>query len=174
MKRIVVIGTSCSGKTTFGRELATLLKAPHIELDDIHWRPNWIEIQNEEMRELVLKEVVKDSWVIVGNYGAVRDIIWPRADTIIWLNYPFKTVLYRAFKRTFRRVFVKEVICNGNIETFKRSFFSRDSILLWVLQTYHRRRRETPELLKRPENSHLKIVELQNPLQGEKLLKGLV
>ncbi|MES2764257.1 MAG: adenylate kinase [Bacteroidota bacterium] len=173
MKRIVVIGTSCSGKTTFGRELSVLLKAPHIELDDIHWRPNWVEIPNEEMRDLVLKEVEKESWIVVGNYGAVRDIIWPRADTIIWLNYSFTTVLYRAFKRTFRRVFVKEVICNGNVETFKRSFMSRDSILLWVLQTYYRRRRDTPELLKRPENSHLKIVEFKNPAQAKEFLKEL-
>jgi adenylate kinase family enzyme len=171
MDRIVVIGTSCSGKTTFGRELSKVLKAPHIELDDIHWRPGWVEIPDEEMRRLVLKEVEQENWVVVGNYRSVRDIIWPRADTIIWLNYPFKIVLYRALKRTIRRVFFKEVICNGNVETFKRSFLSRDSILLWVLQTYHRRRRDTPQFLKRPENSHLKIIEFQHPNEAAHFLK---
>ena len=148
MKRIVIIGTSCSGKTTLGAELSRVLDIPHIELDDIHWRPGWIEIPNEEMRDLVLKEIEKDTWIVVGNYGFVRDIIWSRADTIIWLNYSFPVVWLRALKRTIRRVFIKDVVCNGNVETFKRSFFRSDSILLWVLTTFHRRRRETPKLLK--------------------------
>lgn len=171
MKRIIIIGTSCSGKTTLGGQLSVVLKIPHIELDDIHWRPGWVEIPNEEMRELVLKEMKNDTWIVVGNYGSVRDIIWPRADTIIWLNYPFKTVFYRALKRTLRRVFVKDVICNGNVETFRRSFLSRDSILLWVLTTYYPRKRDTPELLQSPENSHLKIIEFKNPAQTKKFLK---
>ncbi|HYF02112.1 MAG TPA: adenylate kinase [Patescibacteria group bacterium] len=171
MKRIVVIGTSCSGKTTFGAKLSQLLKAPNIELDDIHWRPGWIEIPDEEMRELVVKEVEQESWVVVGNYGFVRDIIWRRADTIIWLNYPFRIVLYRALKRTLRRVIIKDVICNGNVETFKRSFMSRDSILLWVLQTYHRGRRNTPQLLKNPENDHLQVIEFRHPEEAEEFLK---
>ena len=173
MKRIVVIGTSCSGKTTFGGTLSYLLKAPHIELDDLHWRPGWVEIPDKVMRELVLKEVEQEKWVVVGNYRSVRDIIWPRADTLIWLNYPFRIVLYRALKRTVHRIFFKEVICNGNIETFKRSFFSRDSILLWVLQTYHQRRRDTPTLLKKPENSRMKIIEFRHPRLSENFLKEL-
>ena len=92
MPRIVVIGTSCSGKTTFARKLAQRLKTQHIELDAIHWKPNWTPTAREEFRSLAQEAVASEAWVIDGNYRAVRDIVWARATTLIWLNYPFRVI----------------------------------------------------------------------------------
>jgi hypothetical protein len=68
--------------------------------------------------------------------------VWPRATSIVWLNLRFATVFARALRRTMRRSLTGEELYAGNRESLGRAFLSRESILLWVLQTYGRRRRE--------------------------------
>ena len=87
--RVVVIGTSCAGKTRFARSLADVLSCPHVELDALHWLPNWVERPSVEFRALTAQALSQDCWVTDGNYGAVRDLVWSRATTVIWLNYTF-------------------------------------------------------------------------------------
>ncbi len=172
-KRIVVVGTSCSGKTTFARTLAQRLKTRHIELDAIHWKPNWTPTPKEEFRNLAQEAIAPESWVLDGNYSTVRDLVWARATVLIWLNYPFYVVAYRALSRTFRRVFYRQVMWSGNRETFRKSFLSKDSILWWVLKTYHRRRREYPRLFQAPQYSHLEIIVFSSPAEAERFLQGI-
>lgn len=151
MNRIVVIGSSCSGKSTFSKHLAIKEEIEYIELDQIHWLPNWEERPDEEFRELVNKAISSDSWVVDGNYSVARDVIWPRATKIIWLNHSFSLVLYRSFTRSIKRAWTKEKLFAGNIESFKQTFFSRDSIILWVLTTYHQKRKTYSNILKHVE-----------------------
>ena len=136
MNRIVIIGTSCSGKTTLAKKIQVILNVTHIELDALHWKPNWVEREDNEFKSLVEKAVKNKNWVIDGNYSIVRDILWSRATTIIWLNYSFPLVLYRSISRSFKRSATKEVIFSGNVESFKRSFLSKESIILWVIKTH--------------------------------------
>jgi adenylate kinase family enzyme len=98
--RIVVIGSSCSGKTTYAQRLAAILGTPHIELDALHWLPDWVQRPADDFRNLVANAVSREKWVVDGNYGKARDVIWPRATCIIWLNYGFPTVMARALRRT--------------------------------------------------------------------------
>ena len=165
--RAVIIGTSCSGKTTLARTLAEQLKIVHIELDAIHWQPNWPPRPLEEFRALTKKAVATERWVLDGNYSKVRDIVWSRATTLIWLNYPFHLVFRRALGRTVRRVMFKEKLYADNRETFRQAFLSTDSILWWVIKTYRRRRREYPELFQREEFIHLAVIELHTPAETE-------
>lgn len=173
LQRVVVIGTSCSGKTTFARNLAEKLAVGHIELDAIHWKQNWTPTPKDEFRSLTMEAVVPESWVLDGNYSAVRDITWARATTIIWLNYPFHVVAWRALSRTFRRVFCRQALWSGNRESFRQAFLSSDSMLWWVLKTYHRRRREYPRLLKHPSNGHLHAVAFTSPAGAENFLQSI-
>src|SRR5215831_17862957 len=101
MARVVVIGTSCAGKTTFARALARLLSFPHIELDALHWLPNWTERSADEFCAFIAQALSQDCWVIDGNYAA--DLTWSRATTVIWLNYSFSIVLWRALTRPATR-----------------------------------------------------------------------
>jgi adenylate kinase family enzyme len=169
-RRIVVIGSTCSGKTTLAALLAQRLSVSHVELDALHWQPNWTETPLDTFREYVADALSAPEWVVDGNYHKVRDIVWIRADTIIWLDYALPVILARLFKRTLRRIFTREELWNGNRETLRGVLLSRDSLLLWALKTYRRRRRETPIWLARPEYQHLTLIHLTSPRAADRWL----
>ena len=121
LRRVAVVGTSCAGKTTFAAALAAQLQVPHIELDALHWRAGWVPAPGEVFRQAVATAVAAERWVSDGNYGVVRDLVWGRATAVVWLDYPFATVLWRALYRTARRALLREQLYSGNRETFKKS-----------------------------------------------------
>ncbi|NEU74655.1 adenylate kinase [Hassallia byssoidea VB512170] len=168
-QRISVVGTSGSGKTTLAKQISQRLTIPHIELDYLHWQPNWVEVPNDVMREKVSQALSGNAWVVDGNYSMVRDIVWGKADTVVWLDYSLSVVISRVVLRTFQRVVKQQEVCNGNRETWKTTF-SRESIILWALQTYHKNRRQYALLLKKPEYAHLNIVHLRSPASAQNWL----
>lgn len=173
MERVIIIGTSCSGKTTMARQLSQTLQVPHIELDAIHWKPDWEPRPAEEFRQMIREVVAGDSWVIDGNYSRVRDIVWARGTTVVWLNYSFRVVLWRALRRTVKRAANREELFSGNRESFRKSFLSRESILLWVITSYRRLRRTYRRILEDGEYPHIRVIELHNPAQAELLIASI-
>ncbi len=173
MERVVVVGTSCSGKTTLARQLAGVLGAPHVELDGIHWMSGWRERPVDEVRRMVSADAAAERWVMDGNYSAVRDIVWGRATAVVWLNYPFRVVLWRALSRTTRRVITREELFSGNREGFQQSFLSRDSIILWAITSHRRVRREYRRILDSGDFPHLRVIELGSPAEAEALVARL-
>ena len=173
MARVVVIGTSCVGKTTFAQALARALNFPHVELDSLHWQQNWIPRPPEEFRALTAEALAKDCWITDGNYGAVRDLVWSRATTVIWLNYSFPVVLWRALIRTIRRVLTQEELFSGNRESLRMAFLSRESILWWVITTFHRRRRQYRRLFDTATTPRLAYVEFRSPAEARNFLRGI-
>ena len=122
MPRISVVGTSGSGKTTVAFRAAEALGVPHIELDALHWEPNWVEAPRDVFRARVSEATEDDNWVADGNYSKVRDILWEQADTVLWLDYPFHTIFLRLLKRTLRRTYNRERLWNDNRETLRMAF----------------------------------------------------
>jgi adenylate kinase family enzyme len=173
MARVVVIGTSCVGKTTFAQALARGLNFPHVELDSLHWQQNWIPRPPEEFRALTAEALAKDCWITDGNYGGVRDLLWSRATTVIWLNYSFPVVLWRAITRTIRRVLTQEELFSGNRESLRMAFLSRESILWWVITTFHRRRRQYRRLFDTATTPRLAYVEFRSPAEARNFLRGI-
>jgi adenylate kinase family enzyme len=173
LRRVAVVGTSCSGKTTFATALAARLQAPHIELDALHWRPNWIEAPREEFRAAVAAATTADRWVSDGNYSVVRDLVWGRATAVIWLNYRFPTVMGRALWRTVTRSLSGEELYSGNRESLRNAFLSRDSILLWVVTTYRRNRRRYAALFEDAAFAHLDRLELRRPRDATRFVADL-
>jgi len=170
MKRLVVVGITGSGKTTLSRTLAARLGYPHVELDALHWDPNWTPAPREVFRARIAEGLTTENWVADGNYSASRDLVWGAADTLVWLDYPLRVILTRLLRRTLRRGVTGEVLWNGNRErlTF---LFTRDSLILWALQTHPRYRREFPLALARPEFAHLQVVRLGSPQATETWLR---
>ena len=170
-KRIVIVGTSGSGKTTFAKQLAAILDYPRIELDNLYWKENWTPTDRAIFAEKVKSAIAREHWVLDGNYSYVREMIWARADMVIWLNYGFFTTLWRVVSRTIRRSLTREVLWQGNRESLLLSFFSRESIILWMLKTYWKRRREYPAYFRDPENRHLQVKILTKPHEADQLLQ---
>ncbi|MBN1922322.1 MAG: adenylate kinase [Anaerolineae bacterium] len=173
MQRVNVIGTSGSGKTTMAYRLAQQLDIPHIEMDALFWGPNWTPVPEEVFRQRVAEALSGPAWVIDGNYSRLRTSIWERADTVIWLDYPLAVIMTQLMRRTLRRSMSREELWNGNRESLRKSFFSRDSILLWALQTYGRRRQQYPALFRQPEYTHLTFIRLRSPKASAKWLASV-
>lgn len=155
-RRVHVIGTSGSGKTTVARAIADKLGIRHIELDAINWQPGWTELPKDQFYERVREETEHGDWTIDGNYSVVREIIWDRVDTIVWLDMPFLPVFLRIVWRTIRRIITQEELWNTNTEKLE-SLVGKYGMPLWVIQTHNKRRKEYPPLLADPSLSHIDI-----------------
>lgn len=159
MRRVSVIASSSgAGKTTFARSLASCLDVPFIELDALHWQqPNWVLPERDAFRARVTEATRGDAWVVDGNYSQVRDIVWGRADTVVWLDIPLPLSLLRIVRRTIARVIRRETLWGSNRETLANGLFSRDSLLWFALRTYRGRRGRLRAALASPELAHLRL-----------------
>ena len=162
-QRISVVGTTGSGKTTVARKISSRLKLPYIELDALYWDENWSGVSDQIFRDRVITATKAENWVIDGNYSRVRYLVWERADTVVYLDYSFWRTFWQLFARTIKRSIHQEELWNGNREDLRKSFFSEDSIMIWMIRTYARRRKQYAKLIKQPQNAHLSIVHLETP-----------
>ncbi|CAM3535932.1 topology modulation protein [Vibrio aerogenes CECT 7868] len=154
MNRVNVVGTSGSGKSTFSQQLAAKLGSPCLEMDALYWKPDWGEPDDDELfAKLQVALEATTSWVLDGNYTRTIPIKWATTDTVIWLDYSFSRTLFQAVRRAFRRSLSGEELWpgTGNVETFRKSFFSTDSIILWTLKTYRRNRLKYEKMIADPQ-----------------------
>jgi adenylate kinase family enzyme len=141
MRRVVVFGTTGSGKSWLAERLARRHGLRVIELDSLFWGRDWQPAPLELFRHRVERETRDGDWIVVGNYGQVRDLVWRSADTLVWLDLPFSLVMGRLLRRTVSRVLSRQELWGtGNRETFRNAFLSRHSILLWAIKTHRRNR----------------------------------
>jgi adenylate kinase family enzyme len=171
-KRIIVVGSTSSGKSTIAKQLADKINGDFIELDALHWEPNWMEAPEGVFRERVEMAVRSEVWVVAGNYHVVRDLVWPKAEVIIWLDYPFHIVFWRLLTRTIRRSIFHEELWNGNRENFwtHLKLWSEESLFHWLFKTFWRRKREYPMLFALPEYAQLIVIRQGHPKETERWL----
>ncbi|GIW18221.1 AAA family ATPase [Tepidiforma sp.] len=174
-RRVAVYGPSGSGKSTLARALGERLGLPVIELDAVyHARPGWQDLSREEFRAAVaaLLEQHRGGWIFEGNYGLVRDLILPRAETVVWLDLPFPVVYGRLARRTVSRSFRGAELWNGNRETLRQTFLSRDSMLLWGLTAFRRSRRSIAASLETLRRPGTRLYRLRTPGQAAYVLRN--
>jgi len=172
-QRIVVIGVTSSGKSTLAEQLAKQFNLNYIELDALHWGPNWQEAPLEVFRARVENATQAGKWIVAGNYPIVRDLVWPKAEAVIWLDYSLTRVLWQLTRRTFTRWWTRELLWGTNRELLMTHFkiWSPDSLYHWLFKTYWRRKREYPILLSQPEHQHLKLIRFKHPGEIEEWLE---
>ncbi|VWB58874.1 toxin [Burkholderia lata] len=160
--RVVVVGTSGAGKSTFSSALAAAAGCPYIELDRLYWGPDWTAVPPEQFENAVLAATAGDRWVADGNYSAVRDVLWSRATHVIWLNFGRRTVFSRVLWRTLSRGLLRTELSHGNRESLRMAF-SRESVLLWSYTTFARNRIKFAALRDDPKFAHLHWTEITRP-----------
>ena len=163
MRRIVVVGAPGSGKTTTALAISRRLGLPRIELDALYWGPDWTPVESETLHDRLRAAVEGDAWVVDGNYFSEgsADIVWPRADTIVFLDLPKRTVVRRVLTRSIRRSVHRTELWAGNRESIRNTFFARDSLLWFVWNEYAKYPNRYRALMRTP-TPHLRWIRLRS------------
>jgi adenylate kinase family enzyme len=167
VRRILVIGSGGSGKSTFARRLGARLRIEVLHLDKAYWRPGWVETPKDEWRRKVGELACGEAWVIDGNYGGTLDLRLAACDTVIFLDLPRTVCLWRVIKRRLMyRQSSRPDMAEGCRERFDLKF------LYWVWSYSSSRRPKILALL--DEHSRDKrIVRLRSRAEVERFLDGL-
>jgi len=172
---VAVVGCSGSGKTTLARSLAVTLGAPHVELDAVYHQPGWTPLEDDEFRAQVRAATEADAWVVDGNYSTVQDIVWDRADTVVWCDFSFPLVMARTVRRTLWRTLTREELWNGNREPLS-NLYSLDperNIIVWSATRHRVYRRRYGEAARRPPRAGLRFVRLRSPREADGFVHGV-
>ena len=161
-RRINVVGNSGSGKSTLARAIAARLDCPYVELDELHWKPNWTESTDDELYPKLEAALLGESWVLDGNYKRTVPIKWRRVDMVVWLDLPYWLITWQVVSRTLRRSIRREELWAGNRESLKKAFLERDSIILWSLTHLASTRRQYEAAMANPKYAHIEFVRLRS------------
>ncbi|HEY3187094.1 MAG TPA: hypothetical protein VGJ70_06450 [Solirubrobacteraceae bacterium] len=163
--RILILGRTGSGKTTLARELAAALEVPHVELDSLYFGPDFSTAPLSVLRERTSAAIAAGRWVTDGNKRAVRDLVWPRADTIIWLDYGMHVSLWRLAKRARTRTSAlsAQATQTGRRTGLPKQMLAAAGGVLTALRSHRGQRREYPRLFAEPANQHLVVARLRSP-----------
>jgi hypothetical protein len=167
VRRVLVVGMSGAGKTTVARRLGVALGAPFHEMDVLALGPGFST--RPELVDDVHRVTGDDAWVI-DSWGnpEVRDRLWARADTVIWLDYPFALVLARLVRRSVRRTLTRERVFGGNRETLA-GWFRRDHPVVPAVTTFGERRRYLAR--RTAASAHLTTLRFTDPREAERWLR---
>jgi len=177
LERIVIVGKCGAGKTTLATQLADRLNLTNVELDAINWQPNWVSLPKHELRERVGEALpLTGYWIADGNYvRVVRDIVWGRADTLIWLDYSLRVAVVRVLRRIIGRIVRRKELWNGNRETLRNHLTCdlNQNLFLWTIRMHTQHRKDFPAYFEQPEYSHLNVLRFRTPKETEQWLRGL-
>ena len=172
-ERILVLGRTGSGKTTLARELSARLGVPHVELDALYFGPDLSTVPLPVLRQRAGHAIAGERWVIDGNKKALRDLVWPRADTVVWLDYPFAVSVWRLAKRMLWRTSVLKERASGaeGRSGLPRQLLAAARGVLTALRSHRGQRRQYPLLFAEPQNQHLAVVRLRSPRATQRWLQ---
>ena len=168
-QRVIVTGTSGSGKRHLAARIGAALQIPHIEIDALHHGPGWTKRPTFETD--VWRFAQSPQWVTEWQYSAVRPLLAERADLLVWLDLCLTRVMWQVIRRTIGRSWRREILWNGNLEpplwTILRD---RDHIVRWAWRTHGQTRNRVVDLAE--ERPHLTIVRLGNRAEIERWVAG--
>ena len=176
MKRINVVGTSASGKSTFSKVLAQKLELSYIELDDLFWLDNWGESSVPNFFEKLQQSIdlTPNGYVIDGNYSRTEEIKWQEIDTVIWLDLPFHINLFRSVKRALLRVVSKQKLWpNSNNQESLRMILTKDSIIWWMIKTHKKNQHKYLQMMQSSEYANIHWIRLSSRSEIKNFLKSL-
>lgn len=168
-----MVGCTGSGKTTSAQIIAARCGLPRIELDALHWDAGWSAAPAALFRARVAQAVAGQAWVLDGNYSQVRDLVWARAELVVWLDFALPVIVWRLLVRSIRRIRTREELWNGNREDIRGQFFSRDSLFVAALRSHARQRNTYAALFGGAQYAHLARLRLRTPAAADAWLAQL-
>jgi adenylate kinase family enzyme len=174
VRRVSVVGVSGAGKSTLARALARSLAVPHVELDSIYHQADWAPLPDEQFAERVAAAAAADGWVIDGNYSVARPLVWARADTVIWIDLPRRTVMRRLVWRTIRRVAGRQELWNGNRERWRYLFTTNqeESVIAWAWHKYPSYAERYRAAMDDPALAHLTFIRVSRKAERRRLIQA--
>jgi adenylate kinase family enzyme len=162
MQRVIVGGSSGAGKTTLARRLATELGLPYVELDSLFHGPGWT--RRPTFVEDVTEFAAGDRWVTDSlGYADVVDLLWDRADTLVWLDFPRWLCELRVLRRSLVRGALRSPLWNGNHESLIRMVRDPEHPIRWTWQHYAAKRQLVLDRMDDPRWAHVSVVPLRSP-----------
>jgi adenylate kinase family enzyme len=137
--RVLIYGVTGSGKTTLARKVAERTGLPWHSVDDLTWEPGWLHVPPDEQRRRIAAICAGEQWILDAGYSWWIDVVLPRVELIVALDYSRWRSLGRLTRRSMLRAIDHRQVCNGNTESF-RQMLSRDSILVWHFRSFARKR----------------------------------
>jgi adenylate kinase family enzyme len=169
VERILVAGTSGSGKTTVARALSRRLGIPHHELDALHHGPGWVK--RADFEDDVARFAATDAWVTEDQYHRfLGDLLWERADTVIWLDLPRRTVLQRVLRRSMARAVSRRELWNGNRENALH-WLDADHPIRWSMSQYSVKRAGVQQ--RAGHHPHVDVLRFRSAGEVRRWLRGV-
>jgi adenylate kinase family enzyme len=168
--RVLVYGVTGSGKSTAAVAIGARTGLPLTLVDELTWLPGWVPVDAAVQREMIGEIVAGERWLLDTAYGAHLDLVLPRAQVVVGLDYPRWLSLARLVRRTVSRVITQEPMCNGNVETW-RQVFARDSIIVWHFRSFARKRARMRAWAVTPDGPE--VVLFRRPRELEAWIAGL-
>ncbi|GAA2106015.1 hypothetical protein GCM10009801_82070 [Streptomyces albiaxialis] len=163
-KKIAVFGPPATGKTTLAKWLSSQLQYPHTDLDEILFTPDG-PLPLEEFRRQAGEVTQRDEWIVEGNFSKLADVVWHRADILVWLDFPLTLIMYRIIRRSLRQLTGHEDSAQARRLTWSKAFFARRSLLRTAIRKYRKNRPRYAQQVSRTADLGIEVVRLRSPRQ---------
>jgi len=164
MRRILIVGSGGSGKSTLSRRLGNVLKLPVIHLDSLYWKPGWIEPNKTEWTHTIRGVISREAWILDGNYSGTLAERIEACDTVVFLDLSRLICLWRVLRRlaTYRGK-ARPEMPDGCPESLNIGF-------LWWIWTYPARSRRKVLALLEQHRSTKNIIHLRTRQDVERFV----
>jgi len=164
--KIVIVGASAAGKTTFARALSEKINIPATFMDEIMWNPGWNYVGDQQVKSTLDEIVGTQQWLIEGYIAnAARANLFTQADQIIYLDYSGWIMAWRYIKRTLQYRKNPRPELPGSPETFSWKFlklvFTKGETL------------KLEELFRKNPEINSKVLRFRTPKQASMYIKEL-
>lgn len=172
MHKIALFGPPATGKSTIAKELSARLGIPHTDLDEVLFTPAGA-LPLEEFRRQAARVTAQDEWVVEGNFSKLADVVWHRADILVWLDFPLPLIVYRIVLRSLRQLLGRDNSAQAQRLTWSKAFFARRSLLRTAVRKYRANRPRYLLQVAETQARGVTVVRLHSGREATQWLAGL-